>query len=170
MLMFTLAISCVTMSNLPWLNITDSYAVLFFIASDFTFITRHIHSWASFPLWPSHFMLSGAISICPPLFPSSTLDTFWPVGLLFCVISFCLFMLSMGFLWQEYWRDLPFPPLVDHVLSELSTLSRPSWVALHGMAPSFTELCKHLHRSKAVAREASQVWQLRHLVVVVWGL
>ena len=26
-----------------------------------------------FPLWPSHFILSGAINNCPPLFPSSLL-------------------------------------------------------------------------------------------------
>ena len=31
---------------------------------------------------------------------------------------------------------------MDHILSELSTVTRPSWVALHGMADSFTELDK----------------------------
>ena len=31
---------------------------------------------------------------------------------------------------------------MDHVLSELSTMTRPSWVALHGMAHSFIELDK----------------------------
>ena len=31
---------------------------------------------------------------------------------------------------------------MDHVLSELSTMTCPSWVALHGMAHSFTELDK----------------------------
>ena len=36
--------------------------------------------------------------------------------------------------------ELPSP--VDHVLSELSTMTRPSWVALHGMAHVFTELDK----------------------------
>ena len=36
--------------------------MLFFIASDFTFVTRHSHNWASFLLWPSCFILSGAIS------------------------------------------------------------------------------------------------------------
>ena len=55
-------------------NIPGSYLVLFFTASDFTFTTRHIHTWASFPLWPSHFILSGAIIDCPLLFPSSILD------------------------------------------------------------------------------------------------
>ena len=29
---------------------------------------------------------------------------------------------------------------MDHILSELSTMTRLSWVALHGMAHSFIEL------------------------------
>ena len=33
-------------------------------------------------------------------------------------------------------------PFSEHVLSELSTMTRPSWVALHGMAHSVTELDK----------------------------
>ena len=31
---------------------------------------------------------------------------------------------------------------MDHVLSELSIMTHPSWVALHGMAHSFLELDK----------------------------
>ena len=34
---------------------------------------------------------------------------------------------------------LPFPPPVDHILSELSAMTRPSWVALNGMPHSFVE-------------------------------
>ena len=60
----------------------------------------------------------------------------------FSVISFCLWVLFMGFSRQEYWSGLPFPSPVDHVLSELSTMTRPSWVALQGMTHSFTELDK----------------------------
>ena len=48
----------------------------------------------------------------------------------------------MGFSRQEYWSGLPFPSPVDHALSELSTMTHPSWVALHGMAHSFIELDK----------------------------
>ena len=40
----------------------------------------------------------------------------------------------MGFSRQEYWHGLLFPSPVDHVLSELSIMPCPSWVALHGMA------------------------------------
>ena len=49
---------------------------------------------------------------------------------------------SMGFLRQEYWNGLPFPAPVNHILSELSTIAHPSWVALYAMAHSFTELHK----------------------------
>ena len=43
MLMFTLAISCLTTSNLSWLwpDIPGSYTVLLFTVWDFTFTTRH---------------------------------------------------------------------------------------------------------------------------------
>ena len=72
-------------------NILGYDAVLLFTLSDFTFITRHIHSWVSFPLWPSHFILSGAISNCPPFFPSSILDPLLPVGLIFWYHIFLCF-------------------------------------------------------------------------------
>ena len=37
---------------------------------------------------------------------------------------------------------MPIPSPVDHILSELSTMTRPSWVVLHGLAHSFIELDK----------------------------
>ena len=45
----------------------------------------------------------------------------------------------MGFLQHKYWSGLPSPPPVHHVLSELSPITHPSWVALHGMAHSFID-------------------------------
>ena len=39
------------------------------------------------------------------------------------------------------------------ILLELSTMTHLSWVALQGMAQSFTELCKPLYRGKAVIHE-----------------
>ena len=53
-----------------------------------------------------------------------------------------LFILFMGFSRQEYCSGLPFSFPVDHVLSELSTMTCLSWVALHSMAHSFIELDK----------------------------
>ena len=45
---------------------------------------------------------------------------------------------------QVYWSGLLFPPSVDHTLSEHYTMTHLSWMALHGMAYSFTELYKPL--------------------------
>ena len=47
-----------------------------------------------------------------------------------------------GFSKQEWWHGLPFPSPVNHVLSELSTMTHPSWVTLHSMAHSFIALNK----------------------------
>ena len=59
----------------------------------------------------------------------------------------------MRFSWHVYWDGLPFPPPVDHILSELSTMTCPSSVALHIMAHSIEELHKPLHHDKAVICE-----------------
>ena len=141
MLIFTLVISFLTTSNLPWLMFLTFQVhrqVLFFIASDFTSIISHIHNWALFLLWLHLFFLE--------LFLYSSPVAYWvPTELgssSFSVISFCLFILFMGFLREEYWSGLPFPSPVDHVLSELSTVTLLSWVALHGMVLSFTGLDK----------------------------
>ena len=85
------------------------------------------------------FILSGVIS---SLFSSSILDTYWSGEFIFSVIYFCLFVLFMSHSRQEYWSGLPFPFPVDHILSELLTMTHPSSVALQGMAHSFTELDK----------------------------
>ena len=60
----------------------------------------------------------------------------------FIALCFYLFILFMGFSRQEYWSGLPFPSPVYHILSELSTMTCPSRLALHGMAHSFIELDK----------------------------
>ena len=46
----------------------------------------------------------------------------------------------MGCSRQVHWCVLPFPPPVDHILSELSTMNKWSCVALRGMVHSFKEL------------------------------
>ena len=56
-----------------------------------------------------------------------------------------------------YRSGLPFRPPVDCVLSELSTVTRPTGVALHAMACSFIELYKPLHHNKAVIHEEEKV-------------
>ena len=137
MSILNISIPYLTTSNLPNLiqgpNIPGSYAILLFIALNFTFTTRHIHNRSTFPLWPSLFILSGAISNCPPLFPSSILGTFWPWNSSSSVIYFFLFILFMRFSRKEYWSGLSFSSPVGHILSEFFTMTHPCWVAPYGM-------------------------------------
>ena len=70
---------------------------------------------------------------------------------------------------QVYWSGLLFPPSVDHILSELCTMTHLSWTALHGMAYSFSELHKALCHDKTVICEGQtqgdgegQSWRVGH--------
>ena len=140
--MFNLAISCLITSNLPWFmdpNIPGSYAIFFCTAPDFTSIPSHIHNWVLFSLWLHLFILSGVIS---PVFSSSILGTYQPGKFIFQYHIFLPFHTVQGLSMPEYWSGLPLPSPVDHVLSELSTMTHLSWVTLHGMAHTFIELAK----------------------------
>ena len=57
-----------------------------------------------------------------------------------CFMFFILFF--HGVLKARMLNDLPFSSPVKHILSELSTMTHPSWVALHNMVHSFIELDK----------------------------
>ena len=92
-----------------------------------------------FLLWFHLFILSEVRS---PLISSSLLGTHRPGEFIFQHPIFLPFLIFMGFSRQESWSGLPFHSPVVHVLSELSTMTCLSWVALHGMAHSFTELDK----------------------------
>ena len=54
MLMFTLSISCLTMSNLPWFMDVTFHAILFFTGLELFHHKIH-HNWVLFPLWPNSF-------------------------------------------------------------------------------------------------------------------
>jgi len=138
----TLAISCLTTSNLPWFM-------------DLTFqVPMQYCSLQHQTLLPSPITSTTGYCFCFGSIPSFFLELFlhwspvayWvPTSLgssSFRVLSFCLFILFMGFSRQECWSVLPFPSPVDHVLSELSTMIHRSWVALHSMAHSFFEVDK----------------------------
>ena len=121
--MFTLAISCLTTSNLPWfMNITLQ-------------VPMHYWSLQHRMLLPSPVPFTTGCCFCFGSIPSFFLELFlhWsPVAYWsptdlgsssFSVLSFCLFILFMGFSRQEYWSGLPFPSPVGHILSDLSTMT-----------------------------------------------
>ena len=60
--------------------------------------------------------------------------------LLLLFFFFLPFHTVPGILKARILKCLPFPSPVDHILSELSTMTCPSCVALHGVARSFIEL------------------------------
>ena len=152
MLMFTLAISYLTTSNLPWfMDLTFQVPMQYcslqhqtLLPSPVTSTTRYCFCFGSV----SSFFLEFVLHWSPVAYwaPSDLGSSF------FSVLSFCLFILFMGFSRQEYWSGLPFPSSVDHVLSELSTLTCLSCVALHGMAHGFIELDKFRKNVQKVLR------------------
>ena len=84
------------------------------------------------------------------------LDTFRPGKLIFQYHVFLSFYIVHEVLTASIRGGLPFPPPVDHILSELSTMTHPSWVALHGMAHSSIELYKPLCQDKTVICEGAR--------------
>ena len=110
MSMLTLAISCLTSSNLPWFidlkfQLPIQYCSL--LASDFTFITSSIHNWVLFLLWLRLFILSGVSS---PLTSSSILGTYQPGEFIFQCSIFLPFHSVHGVLKARIltWFSIPF--------------------------------------------------------------
>ena len=130
---FTLAMSCLTSSNLPWfMDLTFQVSMQYcslqhqaLLLSPGTFTTGFCFCFGSIPSFFLELFLywSPVAYWAPTNLGSSS----------FSVLSFFLFTLFMGFSRQEYWSGLPFPSPVDHILSELSPMTLPSWVALHSM-------------------------------------
>ena len=78
------------------------------------------------------FILSGIIS---PLISSSILGTYWSGEFIFQCPIFLPFHTVHGVLKAKMLKwFMPFPSLVDHFLSELSTMTCLSWVALYSMS------------------------------------
>ena len=138
-------------------TIPGSYAILFFTASDCTFTTRHIHSWASFPIWPSLFILSGAISNCLPLFLSSILDSFQPEGLIFWCYVFWSFHAVHGVLKARMLEWFAVPSSSGARFCQNSSYDPSVLGGLHGIAHSFTESPKPLYHNKPDSRRGSSL-------------
>ena len=131
---FTLAISCLTTSNLPWfVDMTFQVPMQYCSLQHRTLLLSPVTSTAGYC-----FCFGSIPSFCLELFLHWSPVAYWaPTNLgssYFSILSFCLFILFMGFSRQEYWSGLPFPSPVDHILSDLSTMTCPFWVAPHGIA------------------------------------
>ena len=141
MSMFTLAISCLTISSLPWfMELTFQVPMQYCFLQHWTLLLSPVTSTTGY--W---FCFGSIHSFFLELFLHWSPVAYWaPTDLgssSFRILSFCLFILFMGFSRQEYWSGLPFSSPVDHILSDLSTMTCPSWVVLRTWL-SFIELDK----------------------------
>ena len=110
-------------------NIPGSYAVLFFVALDFTCITSYIHNWVLFLLWLCLFILSGVIS---SLISSSILGNYRPGEFIFQCPIFLPFYTVHGVLKARIrkWFAIPFssaPRFVRTLHHDPSILGGPTW-------------------------------------------
>ena len=141
MLMFTLNV-CLTASNLPWfMDLTFQVPMHYCSVQYQAFLPSPVISTAGCCV-----CFGSVFSLFLELLLYSSPVVYWAPADLgsssFSVRSFCLFILFMGFLKQEYWSGFSVPFPVDHVLSQVPTMTCLSWVALHGMAHNFIELDK----------------------------
>jgi len=156
--MFTLAIYCLTTSNLPLFM-----DLIFQVPMQYCSLQHQALFPSPVTSTDGHCFYFGSVSsLFLELFLHWSPVAYWPPADLgissFSVISFCLFILFMEFSSQEYWSGLPFPSPVDNILSELSTLTCSSWVALHCMAHSFIELDKSVVHVDSEAFWKEQVY------------
>ena len=126
----TLAI-CLTTSNLSWFMDQT-----FLVPMQYCSLKHQILLPSPVTSTTGHCFLFGFVSsFSLELFLYSSPVAYWaPTDhgrSSFSVLSFCLFIMFMGFSRQGYWSGLPFPSPVDHVLSELSTMTHlfggPTW-------------------------------------------
>ena len=121
------------------------------------FTQTHVH-WVGDAIQPSHSLSSFFLELVLHWSPAA----YWAPADLgsssFSVLCFCLFILFMEFSRQKYWSDLPFPFPVDHILSELSIMTCPSWVALHNMPHSFISFIELNKAVVHVIRLVSFLW------------
>ena len=105
--MFTLAISCLTASILPWfMGLTFQVPMQYCSLQHWISIINHIHNFELFHI--------GSVSsfFLELFFHSSAVASWAPIDLRsssFSVIFFCLFIMFMGSSRQEYWSSLLFP-------------------------------------------------------------
>ena len=127
MLTFALAIFCLTTSNLPWfMDLTFQVPIQCCSSQHQTLLPLPATSTTV-----CCFCFGSVSSFFLELFIYWSPVAYWAptdLGILsLSFLSFCLFLLFLEFSMQESWSGLPFPSSVDHVLSELSTMTCPSW-------------------------------------------
>jgi len=131
--MFTVAISYLAMSNLPWFM-----SLIFLVPMQYCSLQHWVLlSPPDTSTVGHHFHFGLASSFLLELFLLSSVVAYWPPtdlgGSSFNFISFCLFMLFMGFLRQECWSGLPFLlPWTEFCPNSPPWSVHPGWLYMYG--------------------------------------
>ena len=113
---FTLDISCLTTSNLPWfMDLTFQVPMWYCSLQHWTLLLSPVTSTTG-----CCFCFGSISSVFLELFLHWSPVVFLTPTSSFFVLSFYIFILFMLFSRQEYWSGLPFPSPVDHILSCLN--------------------------------------------------
>ena len=133
-MLFTLATSCWTTSNLPWnTNLTFQVPMQYCSLQHQTLLPITSTSTTGYC-----FCFESVSAFFLELFVHWSPGAYWAPTHLgsssFSVLSFCLFILFMGFSRQEYWSGLLFPSAVDHILSELSPWPYTAWLTVEAVS------------------------------------
>ena len=128
MSMFTLVISCLTTSILPWfIDLSFQVPMQYHSLQHWTLLSPPDTSTTG-----CFFCFGSVSSFLLELFlhssPSNILGTYQPGEFTSQCPCFCLFILFVGFSRREYWNGLPFPSPMNHVLSDFFTMTHPFWV------------------------------------------
>ena len=132
--MFTLVISCLTTSKLPWFHGPNILGMQYcslkhwiFLSPPETSTTEHcLHFGSASSFFLELFLYSSPVAYLTP-------TNLWVSS--FSVISFYLFILF----WGSQGKNAE---MVCQSFSELFTMTHQSWVALQGMASGFIDLDK----------------------------
>ena len=108
------------------------------------------------------FCFGSVSSLVLELFLYCSLVAYWaPTDLgssSFSFVSFCLFILFMRFSRQKYWSGLPFRSPMDHIFSDVSTMTHLSWMVLHGMAHRLYSLQPKMEKLYTVSKHKTRSW------------
>ena len=151
---FTLAISCLTTSNLPrFMDLTFQVPMQYYSLQHWTLLPSPVTSTTGccFALAPSLHSFQSYFSTDL----QEQLGTYRPVDFIFQCPIFLPFLVVHGVLKARILKWFAICFSSDHILSKLSSLTCPSWMVSQGMDHSFIELDKAVSH---VTRLVSFLW------------
>ena len=169
--MFTLAISCLTTFNLLWfMELGFKIPVQYCSLQHGTLLPSPVTSTTG-----CRFCFGSVSSFFLELFLHSSPVAYWAPNDLgsssFSIIFFYLFIQFMEWSGQEFWRCLPFPSKVDHIFSEISTMTLTEHFSEHFQMFKL-DLAKpeepEINNQQLLANQKSKRVPEKHVLLLYW--